>query len=412
MERALFDRLAVALADSMARGSRRRALQAFAAAVSGGALSTLALQVQDLAAKGKGHRNSNHKHAARDLSAAKKKKKGKGKCKGKNKKKPKCRGGGNGPKPYTGPVFSVNGNQILDTDGDPINLRGVNKMSVFDDEDPRGEGYFPEIAKSGSNTVRIVWAIEDEHGPTSVNDLDVLIANCRDNKMLPMIELHDATGDLGMLPRLANYWTRDDVLKVIFKHSAHLLVNIGNEVGDDDVDANAWVAAYTPVIRKMRKAGIRTPLVIDAPAFGKSLEVIVAGAGELLDIDSNLIFSVHPYWPKNDGATPAFIEDQFTAAQNAGIALVLGEFSQWGAFNGAASICVGDGECDYLTLMTKASAKGFGWYAWEWGPGNGFGDANCDKMDMTTNGTFGTLKAGWAATVVNRIQSEAQAIFG
>lgn len=306
----------------------------------------------------------------------------------------------------------MNGTQILDTDGDPVKLRGVNKMSVFDDEDPQGAGYFPEIAKSKSNTVRIVWAIEDDNGPTNVNDLDALITNCRNNKMLPMIELHDATGDLGKLPQLGNYWTRNDVLGVIFKHSAHLLVNIGNEVGDDGVDANAWVSAYTPVIRKMRNAGIRTPLVIDAPDFGKSLEVIVDGAGPLLDVDANLIFSVHPYWPKNNGATPAFIENQFTAAQNAGIALVLGEFSQWGAFNGDNSICIGNGECDYLTIMTKASAKGFGWYAWEWGPGNAFGGANCDRMDMTTNGTFNTLKAGWATTVAQRIQSEAQPIFG
>jgi hypothetical protein len=234
-----------------------------------------------------------------DDAGAKKKKKGgnKKKCTKKQKKAGKCggnNGGGNGPAPYNGPVFTVSGRTILDTGGDPVQLRGVNKMSVFDDNDPRGDTYFAEIAKSKSNTVRIVWAIEDDNGPTNVNDLAALIANCQANKMLPMIELHDATGDLSKLPRLANYWTRNDVLEVIFKAGGNLLINIGNEVGDDTVTANQWVSAYTPVIRQMRNAGIRTPLVIDAPDFGKNLNVVVAGANDLLNVDPNLIFSVHP----------------------------------------------------------------------------------------------------------------------
>jgi len=285
-------------------------------------------------------------------------------------------------------------------------------MSVFDDEDPRGNTYFPQIALSKSNTVRIVWAIKDDNGPTNVNDLAALIANCQANKMLPMIELHDATGDLSKLPQLANYWTRNDVLQVIFNAGGNLLVNIGNEVGDEGVDANAYIQAYTPVIRQLRNAGIRTPLVLDAPDFGKNLEVIVASAASLLAVDPNLIFSVHPYWGIADGADAAFIEAQFDAAFDANIALVIGEFSRWGAFNGANSICVGAGECDYNSIMTKASQHGFGWYAWEWGPGNEFGDPDCSKMNMTTNGAFAGRTAGWATDVFNRIAAEANPIIG
>lgn len=355
--------------------------------------------------------------------ARKKKKKKKGgssctkKCKKKKgKKKKSCLAkcnGGNRPTPYNGPVFTVSGRKILDTGGDEVALRGVNKMSVFDDDDPRGNNYFPQIALSKSNTVRIVWAIEDDNGATNVNDLAALIANCQANKMLPMIELHDATGDLSKLPQLANYWTRNDVLQVIFNAGGNLLINIANECGDDTVNANQWVSAYTSVIRQMRDAGIRTPLVIDAPDFGKNLEVIVAGANDLLNVDSNLIFSVHPYWPKNGGGDATFIENQFTAAFNKGFALIIGEFSQWGAFNGNNSICVAPGgECDYLAIMTKASQKGFGWYAWEWGPGNEFGDPNCSKMNMTTNGTFATKTAGWATDVFNRIAAESNPIIG
>jgi mannan endo-1,4-beta-mannosidase len=356
--------------------------------------------------------------ALRNRSETAAKKKHKKKCAKKKRKKGKCgnRGGGgkNTPTPYTGPVFTVSGRSILDTDGDPVQLRGVNKMSVFDDNDPRGDNYFAQIAQSASNSVRIVWAIEDDQGRTNINDLAAVIANCTANKMLPMIELHDATGDLSKLPTLADYWTRNEVLQVIFNAGGNLLVNIGNEVGDDGVTANEWVGAYTPVIRTMRNAGIRTPLVIDAPDFGKNLEVIVAGAASLLAVDANLIFSVHPYWPKNNGGDAAFIKSQFDAAFNANIALIIGEFSQWGAFNGNNSVCTGNGECDYNAIMTQASAHGFGWYAWEWGPGNEFGDDTglCAKMNMTTNGNINTLQAGWATDVVNRIKAESNLIIG
>jgi mannan endo-1,4-beta-mannosidase len=391
MEPTKLDALARTLSTADLASSRRGLVSGLAAGVAGLAGLTM---LDDVDAK---------KHKGKKKKCSKKKKK-KGLCGGNN--------GGNRPTPYNGPVFTVSGRTILDTGGDPVALRGVNKMSVFDDNDPRGNSYFPQIALSKSNTVRIVWAIEDDNGPTNVNDLAALITNCQNNKMLPMIELHDATGDLSQLPKLGNYWTRNDVLQVIFNAGGNLLINIANECGDDTVTANQWVSAYTPVIRQMRNAGIRTPLVIDAPDFGKNLEVVVAGANDLLSVDANLIFSVHPYWPKNDGGGATFIEQQFTAAFNKGFALIIGEFSQWGAFNGNNSICVGNGECDYNAIMTKASAKGFGWYAWEWGPGNEFGDANCAKMNMTTNGTFATRQAGWATDVFNRIAAESNPIIG
>jgi mannan endo-1,4-beta-mannosidase len=350
----------------------------------------------------------------READAKKHKGKHKKKCKGK-KKRGRCKGSGGNPTPYDGPVFTVSGRGILDTDGDPVQLRGVNKMSVFDDDDPRGNVYFPQIALSHANTVRIVWAIVDDHGRTDVADLAAVIANCQKNKMLPMIELHDATGDLSKLPKLADYWTRSDVLQVIFNAGGNLLVNIGNEVGDDTVGVNGFINAYTPVIRKMRNAGIRTPLVIDAPDFGKNIDVFTdGGAAGLLDVDPNLIFSVHTYWGISDGADANFIKGKFDAAVNAGYALIVGEFSKWGAFNPTGSVCEGDGECAYNTIMTEASARGIGWYAWEWGPGNEFGDDTglCTRMNMTTDGTFASLQPGWATDVVNRIMAEANPILG
>ena len=55
--------------------------------------------------------------------------------------------------------FFVLGRDLYDRLGARVVLRGVNKMSVFDNDDPLGLISFPEIKQTGANTVRIVWAI-------------------------------------------------------------------------------------------------------------------------------------------------------------------------------------------------------------------------------------------------------------
>jgi Putative peptidoglycan binding domain len=57
-------------------------------------------------------------------------------------------------------TFYTEGRYLFDRLGNKVILRGINKMSVFDqDPDPAGSVSFPEIRKTGANTVRIVWAI-------------------------------------------------------------------------------------------------------------------------------------------------------------------------------------------------------------------------------------------------------------
>ena len=78
--------------------------------------------------------------------------------------------------------------------------------------------------------------------------------------MIPIIELHDGTmsdaADAGwsVLPDLVTFWTRDknptDVVSVIKKHEQYLLINIGNELGSDQLTdkefKDGYNAAYPP----------------------------------------------------------------------------------------------------------------------------------------------------------------------
>jgi mannan endo-1,4-beta-mannosidase len=312
------------------------------------------------------------------------------------------------PAPDAGATLFTEGRHLFDSTGKQAILRGVNKMSVYDFDDPTGAAYFPEIRRSGANSVRIVWKTMDDIGvATDLNRLDALITNARQSGLVPMVELHDATGNWDGLGYLVDYWVRPALVALIRKHQAYLLVNIGNEVGDEHVSATDFITGYMAAVTAMRAAGIRTPLVIDAPDWGKNLAVLNASAAALLAADParNLLFSVHAYWPTSCGGSAQFIRSQLQEAVALEYPLIVGEFSKYGGFpcnDPQASICGPDGEIDYQTILQVCHENGIGWYAWEWGPGNALGsppDSLCAAMDMTPDGQFDHLKPGWAQEV-------------
>ena len=185
--------------------------------------------------------------------------------------------------------FFVLCRHLHDRQGTRVILRGINKMSVFDNDDPRGLVSFPEIKKTGANTVRIVWAITVDQKPdgpaTPKENLNPLITNAKANHLIPMVELHDATGDWNRLNELVDYWTQPDVVRIIKKHQKYLLVNIGNEVGNESVSPDDFVTGYSSAVQGMRAAGIHSPLVIDAPDWGKDLGMLNNTAAMLLAAD-------------------------------------------------------------------------------------------------------------------------------
>lgn len=308
-------------------------------------------------------------------------------------------------------TFYTQGRYLYDKLGNKVILRGVNKMSIWDENDPTGSISFPEIRKTGANSVRIVWAIRKDLKPgasdTDPTTLDALITNAKTNHLIPMIELHDATDKWDRLQALVEYWTRPDVVNIIQKHQEYLLVNIGNEVGDDQVSETQFIDGYTRAIQTMRAAGIHTLLVIDASSAGKNLDILDATADGLIaaDPEQNLLFSVHLYWGIHDpdatnGADANFIRSKLQNAVNLGYPLIVGEFSRFGAWAGQnVSTCSPAGEIDYKTIIEECHNHEIGWYAWEWGPGNDFTDPLCSVMDMTPDRLFENLKPGWATEI-------------
>ena len=273
----------------------------------------------------------------------------------------------------------VSGRFLFASNGEKVILRGINKMNVV--SDPTGEKSFPEIARTGANAVRIMWMKWGGGG----KQLDTIIGNCIKNKMLPIIELHDATGKWDKLDECVAYWLQKDVLAVIKKYQKYLLLNIANEAGTDTVTQKDFLITYKRVIRQMRAAGIHVPLIIDAANWGRNESYLFTNGKALVaaDPDHNLVFSWH-IW--DSGISENRISTAIDQSIKLNINLLIGEFAPMEV---KCKCCI-----PYKFIMQYCQQKSIGWLPWSWGVGN----ADCPAMDMTSTESFDSL-FGWGLVV-------------
>jgi hypothetical protein len=226
--------------------------------------------------------------------------------------------------------------------------------------------------------VRIVWSTSG-----SATDLNAAVSNCIQKHMIPMVELHDATGDWSKLQQCVDYWIRDDIVQVIWSYEQFFLLNIANECGDGSVSNTTFRNGYTSAITQIREAGIHVPLVIDGSGWGQNINILQAEGPNLItaDPDHNLLFSVHMWWPKMYGYTEQDIVTEIAQSVNIGLPLIVGEFSQ---MHGSCTdnTITSSNSIAYLTIISQCQANEIGYIAWSW-----FG--NCNPFwDMSSNGTY------------------------
>ena len=225
-------------------------------------------------------------------------------------------GGGTGA---TSTHMYTQGSDLYTYCGEKVLLRGLNQMSIW--TDASGTSY-PAIASFGSNAIRIVFA---ETGNST--GLDTLLTKAEANKMIPIPELHDATGNIGGVPGTVTWWTQPSVVAVIKNHEKWMLLNIANESGDNNVSDSTFQSTYTSAITSIRNAGIVVPLVIDGSGWGQKVEQLLTVAPALLAADpqKNVIFSWHEY----TGGTQenARITTSLEKSKTLGIVLINDEFA-------------------------------------------------------------------------------------
>lgn len=268
--------------------------------------------------------------------------------------------------------FTTRGTELIDATGQLFIIKGINNPHAWFQE--RAYQALDDIAATQANTVRIVWQTSGQ-----ADQLERIIERCIALKMIPMVELHDATGNASgeRLLDMARYYIRNDVKAVLMRYQRYLLINIANEWGDHHVTTQQWMQNYKAVIDAMREAGFKSTLVIDAPGWGQNIQPILEGGCKLIECDPlhNILFSVHMYGSWNNAQD---IINKLTAAKEKQLPLIVGEFG-YSYNDGLNNLTC---KTDHRTIMRTCEQLGYGFMPWSW-TGNNRENAWLDMVDSS-----------------------------
>ena len=89
--------------------------------------------------------------------------------------------------------FSVSNGQLVDNNGTPFVMRGVNYPYTWYPSRPTQQD-FATIAATGANTVRLVLSTGGQWARITGAQVSQVIQWSKDNRMIAVLEVHDSTG--------------------------------------------------------------------------------------------------------------------------------------------------------------------------------------------------------------------------
>ncbi len=284
--------------------------------------------------------------------------------------------------------FSIQGGQLVDDNGVPFIMRGINYPYTWFQSRPT-EQDFAAMAATGANTVRIVLSTGGQWARVPGAQVSQVIQWAKDHRMIAVLEVHDSTGwseqtTAVPISNAVAYWTSADIRAAINGQENFVIINIANEPFGNNTNAN-YVPDTTAAIQALRSAGLTHTLMIDAANWGQDWSNTMRdNAMQLWNADTrrNLLFSVHMYEVYQ---TAAPIIAYMQAFDDMGLPLVIGEF---GPQNNGQPV-------DVETVFAQAQQRGNGYIGWSWS-GNGSGGV---ALDMVQN--FSTTFTSWGERIVN-----------
>jgi mannan endo-1,4-beta-mannosidase len=208
----------------------------------------------------------------------------------------------------------ISGTSIVEANGNKFVMRGINHEHTWF----AGQtGSFADIKATGANTVRVVLS-GGRWTANSAADVANVIALCKQNKLICVLEDHDTTGygedsAAYTLDQAANYWI--GLKSVLAGQEDYVIINIGNEpIGN--TNPAQWTAATAAAVQKMRSNGFQHMLMVDAPNWGQDWQFTMRdNAQTILDADSqhNTMLSIHMYSVFNTAASITAYLDTFAA---------------------------------------------------------------------------------------------------
>jgi mannan endo-1,4-beta-mannosidase len=268
--------------------------------------------------------------------------------------------------------FHVTDGRLVDASGRDVVLRGVNHAHAW--YPTRTAQALKDIKALGANSVRVVLATGDRWARNDTADVAAVVAQCRQNRLVCVLEAHDTTGygeqdGAVALSRAVDYWI--SVKDAVKGQEKYVILNIGNEpYGNGDSGVTPWTAGTKDAIGRMRTAGFEHTLMVDAPNWGQDWSFTMRDhAAEVFAADpaKNTVFSIHMYGVFNTADKVRDYLNRFTSQR---LPIVVGEFGDMHS----------DGDPDEAAIMSTARQLRVGYLGWSWS-GNGSG---VEYLDMAT----------------------------
>lgn len=279
--------------------------------------------------------------------------------------------------------FHVSGSKLLDANGNPFVMRGINHAHTWYKD--QSTTAIKAMANAGANTVRLVLSNGVQWNKDDLSSVKSLIKQCKDNKMVAVLEVHDATGKqtTNELLAAADYFV--EMKDALIGNEAYVIVNIANE-WDGTWESSTWKEGYIAAIKKIRDAGIKNTLMVDAAGWGQYPKSIAESGKAVFASDplANTMFSTHMY--EYAGGSASMVKNNIDSVAKTGLCQVIGEFG-WKHT---------DGDVAEETIMSYCQEKGIGYMAWSW-KGNSGG---VEYLDLA-NDWAGTSLSDWGNEIVN-----------
>ncbi len=277
--------------------------------------------------------------------------------------------------------FYVSGTTICDANGNAFVMRGVNVPHAWFTS--QTETSIKAIASLGANTVRVVCSNGMQYNKTSYSELTNIINLCKQNKLVCILEVHDATGkdSTSDLNAAVNYWI--EMKSALQGNEAYVILNIANE-WYGSWNGSEWASGNINAIKSIRNAGISNMIMIDSAGWGQYPDSIKNYGKSVFNADSqkNTVFSIHMY--EYAGGNASTVRTNIDNALSIGVPVVIGEFGGQHT----------DGDVDEYTIMSYCTQKGVGYLGWSWkGNGSGLG-----YLDIANNWDGSSL-TDWGNTL-------------
>lgn len=310
--------------------------------------------------------------------------------------------------------FKVDGAKLLDAKGNEFILRGINHAHAWYKD--QLETAIPAIAATGANCVRIVCSNGNVWTKTEQSEIEQMIKLCEDNKLVCILEVHDATtgtnengkqatDDVSDLQKCADYWI--EMKDVVNAHTDTVIVNIANEWHNAGwAKPDEWAKGYETVIPQMREAGIKNTIMVDADGGGQYTKCLYGDeekgtpgyATEILaaDPDKNTMFSIHMY--EFDASTEQDVKTVIDNTIGTGVCFCIGEFANT---RSAKKDNVAD-----EAITAYCTEKNIGYIAWSW-KGNTPEKISSKEtlpfsvMDISEEWDGSKLSEAWGEKIIN-----------